>query len=187
MRRWITTMVVAVGLSLAFVPGAVGGNAGHTYNYQDTITADVPGAYATSNAHDYTIDDVPPGTPISASVTWDNPDVDVELTLQEPGGTCDILPEPEPLCIVGLVAGNVEQADCGGADEPDLIDDQTDEASTTTEVAGPWTVSVAADRILPTQSVTYDLTFTVGEEHGAVTGPEDTNYVHTTPQCSLVE
>jgi hypothetical protein len=187
MKRTLFSIIVAAALAIAFGPVASASDAGHEYEFEDSITADVPGAYATSNAHDYEISAVTPGTTIEADLSWDNPNADMNVFVSSPSGTCSIAPDPEPTCLANLAAANAQAADCGGPSGADLPDSTEDSASADADKAGTWTVTAAANLLAPTQSVNYDLSFTVSDAHGSVVGPDATNYVHSTGHCALVE
>lgn len=184
MSNKILTLVLATALTATVLPAATASDAGHTYDESDTITGTVPGVYATSNAHDYTVEGVDAGTTITATVTWDDPNTDINLAVHGPSETCDIAPEEDPECFVGVATSG---AACGGASDPALPGETERSVTVTVDEAADYGVSVQARLMAPMASVPYDLTVTVSDAHDGFSGPETTTYLHSAPHCGLVQ
>lgn len=187
----MTKTTLSLALSLALVatmaPSALAGHAGHSYEQERTIESwGPPAAYVTTQSHEYEILDVPEGAQISAVLTWDDAEtVDMALEINPPTPTCEVLPSPETSCIVEGALQGAMQAGCDGY-SPRGIEGGHEEASVVTDRAGEWTVDVYATLLMPMESVSYELGFTVDAPHGSV-WKNDATSVHTDPACFLVE
>lgn len=183
MKKTMLTLALAAALAATVLPAATASHAGHTYEVEDTIVPVAPGAYVTSQAHDWTLDDVPSGTTIAATLTWEDPTVDMVLDIQGPSDSCDIAPEEDPTCFAGVLASGVA---CGGDTDPALPGDGERTAEITTEQAADFEISAQARLVGPMTSVPYTLTVTADQAHGDLSGPSPTTFVHSSPHCGLV-
>lgn len=180
------SLLLAAALTVTVAPASLAGHVGHTYEFEDAIEVTRPGTYATHEAHDYEVLFVEEGTEIAATLTWeDDPTVDMDVFVLGPGDACDQTP-PELACHVDLLAGLPGRADCGGSPQPGLPSGDNRQTTVVADEAGTWTVQAAAKLAAPTESIPYELTFTVDGSHADATGPEADSYTHTTGHCSLV-
>lgn len=184
MNKTTLSLVLAAALTVTVLPAVAATHAGHTYEIENTIVPTAPGAYVTSQAHDYAIADVPAGTTITATLTWDDPTVDMALNVHGPSDSCDVAPEEDPECFVGILTSGIA---CDGATDPALPGDGERTATFTAEETADHEVSAQARLVGPMTSVPYELTITVDDAHGDLSGPTQTTYGHTSPHCGLVQ
>lgn len=176
-------LAVALAVALAGVPLVQASHAGHTYAFEDTIVHALPVPYATSTAHDYTIDHVQAGTTLTLALTWeDDPATDMDLSVLGPEGVCTISAEEDPACFLGVVEG----MDCGGDDDPALPTDNRIEETVVARQDGEHTISVRSKLAERFERVDYELTVTLDEAHGSLHGPSGSAYVHTAPHCAFL-
>lgn len=182
MRRALLAALLA--LAVAGVPAVQATHAGHTYEFEDTIVHALPVPYVASSTHDYEIPHVRAGTTITATLTWDeDPTQDMDLAVFAPGDVCTISPEEDPGCFLG-VAGAVA---CGGETDPALPTENRQERTLVAEEAGDYAISVQSKLAERFERVDYELTLTLDDGHGDVSGPLGGSYVHPVPHCALVE
>lgn len=185
MRTRTVPLILSIALVTTMAPVALANHAGHTY--EDEGSFERPAIYAVTAVREYVIQDVPQDADLSATLTWDDdPTVDMDVELVPPAGTCAVTPAPEVFCLVESVPAHAENASCGGDTDPRSPDDAEREAAVTTDRSGAWTVAVQATLLPPGESVDYDVSFTVGADHGDLS-IQDVNYIQSDPHCFLVE
>lgn len=185
MSRRVLGLALALGLLATVMPVAMASDAGHTYTFDDTILMAIPAPYASSQAHNYRVEDVQAGTTITATLTWeDDPTIDMDLNIQAPGDVCMISPDEDPNC---FIESTLASATCSGAMDPAPPTENERHLTVTAPVDGAYNVSVQAKLAERFERVDYHLTFTLDAPHGATSGPHGATYLHLLPYCGLVE
>lgn len=160
MRPTSRTITVA---ALALVVAAPVAVAATSYSNTTAINPSTTG-HLVATSH-YYLADVADGETLDATLTWDGPNshrADLDLALSPPGGTCGILPDPEPECLAGGAQGNAEALACLDDPNPGATDGfgpATEQASATASTAqvGTWRVYVIASLAIPFEPVQYTL------------------------------
>lgn len=124
------------------------------------------------------------GDVITSTVTWTNPDADIDLRLTAPGGSCSVLPSPDAACLVGSATGRVTGGvpSCSYASNAPFVAAQTSETFTkTAAVSGKFKVDVEAAWINPVTDggAAYHLEITVNGAAPVVADPVTINYIHS--------
>lgn len=149
-----------------------------------------PPAYATSVVHVSTVRDVPQGTTISASLTWDDPDADLDLHVEPPSSTCSLGPPPDVPCLLPDAPSPSDppqpsacDSNPGGTFQPPGAP-TSESVSTTAPTTGTYEVWVEANFVPPDTTVSYDMDFTV-DEHGTI-GDSTVYLIDSGAGCEIV-
>lgn len=181
-----TATLLALAMIVVAVPSAL---ADGSTSRSDTLTP----FFATpsvSTAHQYEIE-LTADTSFDATLSWDDERTDLDLLFTDPGGTCDVLPEPDADCLVATTESRVEAATCQTESEGESIGlgpgSETISTAADGHDAGEATYSlwVLASTAVPLRSVSYDLTVTTGDDgHEDVDdGPQFTNLLRSSGHC----
>jgi hypothetical protein len=124
------------------------------------------------------------GDVITSTVTWGNPNADLDLRLAAPGTSCQVLPNPDVNCLVG---GRLSPSvpTCSYQTEAPFVNGNTQETFTkTAAVSGTYEIDVEAAWVNPVTDggVAYDLSVYVNGVQVDMSGatPTTTNYIHST-------
>lgn len=184
MRHETLVAVVAIVTVASIVPAVAADHAGHTYEFDEEIEVEYPGAYARYDAHDYRAYFVEPGAEITATLIWpEDPTKDMSVEINGPGDSCT--GSPDIGCNVDLLTGLPGRADCGEAPDPSPGSGTSETVTRTVREGGEWTVTVGATLAQPADSLPYELSITVDGEHGDVGGPAWQGYIDTTGHCNV--
>lgn len=178
-------VLLVVALLAASVPTALGMDQEeeeYWYEFEDEIPVFVS-AYAIHEGHTYTFD-VSEGTTITATLTWEDPDVDMEVTIRDPAKQCMILPNPDVFCVVDNVAPDPA---CAGDSEPRDLSETERSVERTVEDAGERRIHATALFAEPMSTVPYTLNVTLDKEPETVSTGTAPLAVSLMPHCHLVE
>jgi hypothetical protein len=182
--------------ALALVLAAPVAAAATSYSNSTAINPTFTGHFF-ATSHYYTLD-LSDGEQIDATLSWSGPNAgnaDLDLALSPPGGTCEVLPNPDAECLAGGAADNVNEAACQGEDNPGATDGfgpATESASATADASqtGTWRVYVIASLAVPGNPVQYDLGIdTTDDGADSVTfdqSDQTTNLIRSDAHCEHV-
>lgn len=138
--------------------------------------------YAVTQTDEFSLPGIHAGDVVSATLTWDNPNADLDLRLTPPGGSCEIAPSPDVNCLAGnRVPSGVPT--CAYAGNAPFVGGATSESFTkTAAVAGTFTVDVEAAWVSPADVAYYHLEVSVNgvPVDLSTATPTSTNIVHST-------
>lgn len=187
MKRTLGAIILAIAMVTVVAPTAAAAGSSST---SDEVTAVYPTPTVTST-HRYRLN-LTADTTLDAELTWANENADLDLILTEPGGTCQVLPNPDIMCLGNAAVGNAMSAACqngSGQGETFGLGPGTETISTTADGhdsgEGEYSLWVATSTAVPFTSVAYDLTVTTGDDghEDLQTGPEPFGLIRSSGHC----